>query len=547
MMVVFVSQCEKKALNKTRRVLDTFASRIGDNTWQTVITHDGLLAVKKLLRKSASKNTAVSCHWLRGRSRSELAWIIGNRQKFNALGIVPVNVTRQAIINTQWENDWHYLPLIKSLTALAALLHDFGKASLCFQEKLHPESKNKYLGDPLRHEWVSTLLFNSFVSGDGNDDDWLNRLVKGDLDKFSTLLDTAKPFEKLPPAASLIAWLIVSHHKLPLSDDIKSWYGESAQTFSKLLRRISCEWGYENKKERERLRQCLQFPYGLPAQSKPWLKQIRKWAGKMQACMPLLKQAMDDGSWRLILYHARLSLMLGDHHYSSQDADKMWLSDMTLIANTYRNDHDCFKKGAAKQKLDEHLVGVANAALKIAHLLPAFESESPRAYDIASLKKKSPTGFSWQDKAVEKIKEWKQKLPIAQHDKSHGFFAVNMASTGCGKTYANAKMMRALSNDGETLRFILALGLRSLTLQTGDEYRDRIGLDNSELAVLIGSKALMTLHHQNKEEQQADKKTVTIDDAFGSESLESLLDDEIIDYECTIPESGLNCKTSNLI
>ena len=38
MMVTFISQCEKNALKKTRRVLDAFANRIGDNTWQTVIT-----------------------------------------------------------------------------------------------------------------------------------------------------------------------------------------------------------------------------------------------------------------------------------------------------------------------------------------------------------------------------------------------------------------------------------------------------------------------------------------------------------------------------
>jgi CRISPR-associated endonuclease/helicase Cas3 len=78
MMVTFVSQCENKALNRTRRVLDAFANRIGDKTWQTVITNDGLNAVKKLLRKTASKNTAVSCYWLRSRSRSELIWIVGN-------------------------------------------------------------------------------------------------------------------------------------------------------------------------------------------------------------------------------------------------------------------------------------------------------------------------------------------------------------------------------------------------------------------------------------------------------------------------------------
>jgi len=74
MMVIFVSQCEKKALNRTRRVLDAFANRIGDNTWQTVITAEGLQAVKKLLRKTASKSTAVSCFWIRSRSRSEFVW-----------------------------------------------------------------------------------------------------------------------------------------------------------------------------------------------------------------------------------------------------------------------------------------------------------------------------------------------------------------------------------------------------------------------------------------------------------------------------------------
>ena len=95
MMVTFISQCEKKALNRTRRVLDSFANRIGNNTWQTVITAEGLLAVKKLLRKSATKNTAVSCFWIRSRSRSELVWVVGNKNEFNEQGIVPVNYTNQ--------------------------------------------------------------------------------------------------------------------------------------------------------------------------------------------------------------------------------------------------------------------------------------------------------------------------------------------------------------------------------------------------------------------------------------------------------------------
>ena len=83
MMVIFVSQCEKNALKKTRRVLDAFANRIGDNTWQTLITEDGLQTVKKMLRQTASKSTAVSCHWLRSRSRCEFLWVVGSKEKFN--------------------------------------------------------------------------------------------------------------------------------------------------------------------------------------------------------------------------------------------------------------------------------------------------------------------------------------------------------------------------------------------------------------------------------------------------------------------------------
>lgn len=93
MMVTFISQCEKNALKKTRRVLDAFANRIGDNTWQTLITEDGLLTVKKMLKQTASKSTAVSCHWIRSRARSQLLWVVGNRLKFNEQGIVPVNST----------------------------------------------------------------------------------------------------------------------------------------------------------------------------------------------------------------------------------------------------------------------------------------------------------------------------------------------------------------------------------------------------------------------------------------------------------------------
>lgn len=538
MMVTFVSQCEHKALNRTRRVLDAFANRIGSRTWQTVITEDGLQAVKKLLRKTATKNTAVSCHWLRSRSRTELAWIVGNRAKFNQQGVVPVNWTQKNLLNSQWENDWHTLPLIKALTALAGLFHDWGKASACFQAKL----KNPTLsGDPLRHEWVSVLLLSAFVNQE-NDEQWLQRLIAGDIkaDELITQVqkNTKNPLKKLPPAANLISWLIISHHRLPLprnEDDINRLKKLIAlPDFNPLLGFINADFGYANlwqDEQQARLAQCFIFDEGLPNQSKEWLKHAKKWANKLQGCLPLLEKSIADGSWRLVIHHAHLSLMLGDHHYSSQPADLKWCSEQPLYANTDR------ESGQLKQKLDEHLLGVTKAALNTAHLLPAFEDELPRVFDIKALKQKSTDKkYTWQDKAVEKISHWKNELPPAQKQQRQGFFAVNMASTGCGKTFANAKVMRALSVDGESLRYVLALGLRSLTLQTGDEYRERICLDNSEMAVLIGSKAMLDLHQHNKQSQEEESPQY---EEYGSESMETLLDDDI-DYECAIPETHLN-------
>ncbi len=557
MMVTFVSQCEHKALNRTRRVLDAFANRIGSRTWQTVITDEGLQAVKKLLRKTATKNTAVSCHWIRLRSRSELVWLVGNRDKFNAEGHVPVNWTRKNILNTQWENDWHYLPLIKSLTAIAALFHDWGKSSDFFQARLvgtERLSKNDPLrkeslpkGDPLRHEWISVLFLNAFVNDETTDEQWLERLIDSKFDVGALTKKVAenfnnpknKPMQKLPTAASIVAWLIVSHHRLPVVDkEFIDYRGSDSGDLQKSLQRITQKWGYENKFDEAEfnkyLKYCFVFSDGLPSQSTQWLKETRKYAKKLKEALPLL-EAQEHHFLRAILSYARLSMMLADHYYSSLDFDdknRLKNRELKLYANTYTD--PISKKNKLKQTLDEHLVGVMKQAVHNVHLLPMFEAsvdELPRAFDIKTLKQASPKEFQWQDKSVRRIKKWREdqeKIDV----NNFGFFSVNMASTGTGKTFANAKIMRALSPKMDSLRYVLALGLRTLTLQTGKEYRTRIGLEKNELAVLIGSRAVLNLYDKSQHEKQQ------VASLSGSESEEKLLDNTLY-FDTKIPEGSL--------
>ena len=542
MMVTFISQCEKNALKKTRRVLDAFANRIGDNTWQTIITQEGLDTVKHMLRQTATKNTAVSCHWIRSRSRSQFLWVVGNKRKFNSQGYVAVNRTEKNLLNDKYQNDWKYLPVIKALSTMAALFHDWGKASILFQDKLNPKKDTKHKGDPIRHEWVSCLLFSQYVTSIASNDtdkQWLTSIMKGGIDesllKNKDLTQIKTPLADLPNAAALIAWLIVSHHRLPLPKEqtlCNNQRDKNNDSLSALLRKITQEWGYENRFEEynDLLPKCLEFPHCLLSDSNNWTLALQSKAKDLHDCLHLIEESMTDGSWRVILHHARLCLMLGDHFYSSQENDSQWKTQSELYANT-----DPETK-VLKQRLDEHLVKVAEVAFNTAKLLPYFESEPIKATKLSALSAKpnTPKKFQWQDKAVTKIKQWR----ACTEDKSNGYFVVNMASTGCGKTIANAKIMQALSENQQSLRFILALGLRTLTLQTGDEYKERLKLKDDDLAVLIGSKAIFELHQSGKQLSKDDKE---IDQAkLGSESLESLQDEnEELYWQGILPEDKL--------
>ena len=369
MMVIFTSLSEKKAIRTTRWILDAFADRIGKDVWQTVITAEGLQMVHSLLRRHATKNMSVSCRWLRSRSRSELLWVVGDRSRFSTDGRVPVNSTQQDLQHHTWENDWHYLPHIKALTAVAALLHDWGKGNDAFQAQLRPKPSCK---ERYRHEWLSCQLIAGLVtlSGDAEKDIWLDLLLERRFDERALVATVNQhmmaALGQLPPVASLLCWLILSHHRLPLPDkNTCTGYAETErQSVTDTLAGIDATWGYVKDEAQTGV---VQFSHGLLQDAVPWRRQLERWLPKLQAVAADLADIWQKDTMRPILLYSRLCLMLGDYYCSAQSAAEHWQGQKTLFANTYQ--------GKLKQKLDEHLVGVAREALHFVHYLPAFPDQ----------------------------------------------------------------------------------------------------------------------------------------------------------------------------
>jgi CRISPR-associated endonuclease/helicase Cas3 len=546
MNVLIVSECSKNALKRTRQVVDQFAERKGARTWQTHITLEGLRTMRALLRRTARKNTAVACHWVRNKNHSELLWIVGNASCFNENGGVPTDTSGRDILRAHDEDDWCSLEVIRLLAALAALFHDFGKSSASFQKKL---SAGKWAGDAFRHEWVSLRIFEAFVGRDG-DEEWLKRLTRIRPDLQDSLMENLgrdgldqklrSPFRELPPLAQAVGWLMLSHHRLPTNRQAK--VAPNPKGLARLPRGISVDWyamqqGYTKEGGKSQSienidpAKCWQFRHALPFESVTWCTRAQKLARRLLNRMNDIEPECVGNSY--VMHLARLSLTLADHYYSSLSArEKRESGDANpkLYANT-RLEPD--GKAVLNQPLDEHLIGVEKCAARIAHSLPRLEHELPRLARHKGFKRRtSDSRFRWQDRAFD--------LACALREKSRiqGFFGVNMASTGCGKTLGNGRIMYALANPVLGARFSIALGLRSLTLQTGEVYRRLMCLGRDDLAVMVGGGPWRDLFNFCMAKRGGGDRREEV--LRGSESAQDLMDESsYVHYEGEISDSRI--------
>lgn len=535
MNVVIIAQCNKKALKKTRQIVDQFAERKGTRTWVTRITQEGLNTLRRLLSKTARRNTAVACHVIRGAYNTELRWVVGNRSMFDLDGNVPTNTTKKDILRAGDENGWATGHALSIFAGIAGLFHDVGKANVLFQKKL---KSNKKVAEPFRHEWVSLKIFEAFVD-QRSDTQWLAALKEvcdqSEIQMLGRLAELDKekqPFTTLPPLAQVVAWLIVSHHKLPTKhhskgsiplNDTQNWLNNLDDSWN-----ANVLFPAEDKQNQDN----WTFKHGTPLRSQVWQRKALQLAKRAEQNMSVLERVNLDDLFTVHL--SRLVLMLADHHYSSQEAHAYWQDkSYKAYANTDRTTNKL------KQRLDEHNIGVGHHAYLLAKQLPQLQRDLPAITRHKQLQQRvGIKKFAWQNKAFELARG------VRQSAEKYGFFGVNMASTGCGKTFANAKIMYGLSHEKIGCRFSVALGLRTLTLQTADAFQDKLKLNELDLATLIGSQAVQDLHQaQGTPKQQA----VTTDwlDQLGSASAQDFLAEEHVRYEGCLYDGALRQWLSN--
>lgn len=523
MKVLIISECSKKALATTRRVVDQFAMRIGRRTWCTEITEDALAVLRKMLKKNASKLTAVSCFWLKKNGENELLWIVGRRDFFSIDGYVSIkNDGDDMIIPNKDEDKWCFNGLIRECVSIAGLFHDFGKSSVMFQNRLRGHllrnKSNQYITEPYRHEWVSALYFYEILKESRalNDLEFFSFLSSDqnlkDLDIINLENETSKhceepgrtPFNDINFEVSfnktefkysmLIMWLILSHHRIPTQlkiSDKKNTLDlfEKYNSFEKVIKSLTAEFitSYKDIKAIFCEIPCWKENFTIfneKGKGKTSLLDSQLWIFKLNKASQGLVEKIQSNVYdfepyqkneSLFFYIARMSLIIADHECSAENNNNEDLpSSINLYANT-----DAHKK--LKQKLDNHCIQVSKYAKKLVSRITSIRNDLPslsngqRIFRKRTINKK----FEWQNEAYDIAKHYKDEV------RTRGFIGVNLASTGKGKTFANAKIMYGIS-EGRDFRLSICLGLRSLTKQTGKALIDKLDLEESEIAVITG-------------------------------------------------------------
>ena len=510
-------------------------SRLGQTTWQASLSQEALKIMVTELKRVADDKTCVVVYDTSDRAPRKVIHI-GNTNRYTPDGDFAFSVHQQPAIAVH--NQSGLARIMAKSCVLAGLLHDLGKGTERFQEKLkYGVTKNKGLSDPIRHEIVSVLMAGPLLqamaqmSKEQDIASWCNQHMQAVLDAFQAN-DQRTPYQRSQEIAkhlqtgifhplhwakqslleTSINWLVLSHHRLPdgalcSTDGIipSPSFGGKFNYFLKVVETASSigesdsthvEKERFNKKDfNENLSLC-RVTDSMESIRQPW--DDKTWRVKVFECYQRLTRLKaeyehllpdnalkDDNAWATgLALMGRPALVYADYMISFEKKPSgRSRKKGTIYANTTMVDNEA----QYADSLESHLIGVGDRAGKycadlfirrngLTHNFPTLSSDE-RNVLLPGLNKKTASDprYHWQDVVLSSLKPLRSNTP---------FFASVMGKTGAGKTRGNFMLMHALKED---LRFTCAIGLRSLVKQTYAAYQDPfIGLTEDHVALLIG-------------------------------------------------------------
>jgi len=476
MDVVAVCRSQRRMRTKVARILDAYLFRIGDRTWRGRASMECLRRISAELKEGASRHMAVAVY--RGGSREEHQrplFLVGSKARFSSDGRCPISVRSSAKLRERSSEE----AFLKSFVEIAALFHDAGKATVMFQEKIHAAADGRSTKpDPVRHEVFSAIMLSELLQSAEGAGEIAKELIKASEDPLSMrkaaeraaarvadlharqsasceILTRSEIGTPMGLKAQLLL-LVLSHHRLP---DIEHTRGQ-VRSKNHVLFQIGMKPGLSAVAE------------GTPFWEEEWF--LRRLAN----AATVLLDGGHSGEMPALDVYGRLALMMADHIGSWEKATG---APSDHLANTG-------KDGGPGDSLSKHVQRVVGASRPmVAGLMRQLDGFPSIAIDDVPSEIGAATysgsRFDWQVAAAEKAGRIAQEC-------GGGFFGAVISGTGSGKTRGAAMMMAATSAAGDGpgagVRYNLALPLRTLARQSGQEYVEDLGFRPEDVATFVG-------------------------------------------------------------
>ncbi len=385
------------------------------------------------------------------------------------------------------------------LAVLSGLLHDIGKLTAHFQNKLikppkTPEGKSKR--DSLRHEWLSAWLLQHMLRHDALSwdgflaawQDWERNGVAALQVQSADLNKCWRPFDRLHSFDSSALMVVGTHHRLFSVRDKGEKSGQAKAPDLGLLcpprqHHLDDEFRYSPESDWHRVAGWASDP-----------TEQARW----QALLADAQARRDDATqvesapyWHKVGLIARAAMILADHHVSARSFQDETYGPVQAYANA-NGRSERSKQTRLNQPLTWHLGQVGLAAEDYTAwfnhaALPALSAE--RRVQLSRHAGTVAARFAWQDAACTFVRQQRERQREPQ-----AFLVFNVASTGAGKTRANLRALEACRAPGDPLRVTAGFNLRTLTLQTASAYQRELGLSDDDCACVVGDPLARALH-----------------------------------------------------